>query len=67
MNRIFTEPPTVPFWRYKNDKDILVHSKHNLQFYDQTDGYRNCEYNKCALFKHLIKESVFTDNDEKNI
>ena len=49
---------TVPFWRDKNVKDILVHSKHNLQFYDQTDGYRNCEYNKCALFKYLIKGSV---------
>ena len=33
MKRIFDEPPIVSYKRDTNIKDILVHRKHNLQFY----------------------------------
>jgi hypothetical protein len=33
IKRIFDEPPIVSYKRDTNIKDILVHRKHNLQFY----------------------------------
>ena len=42
MKGIFDEPPIVSYKRDKNIKDtcILVHRKHNLQFYGKENGCR---------------------------
>lgn len=38
MKKVFNQPPIVSFRRDKNIKDILVHRKHNLQFYNKRNG-----------------------------
>ena len=60
MKRIFDELPIVSYKRDKNIKDILVHCKHNLQFYGKENGCKACGKN-CALCSHII-ESTYTLN-----
>jgi hypothetical protein len=42
MKKVFNQPPIVSFRRDKNIKDILVHRKHNLQFYNKQNGCKRC-------------------------
>jgi hypothetical protein len=53
MKKVFNQPPIVSFRRDKNIKDILVHRKHNLQFYNKHNGCKRCG-KKCALCKYLL-------------
>jgi hypothetical protein len=50
MKRIFDESPIVSYKRDKNIKDILVHHKHNLQFYGKENGCRACGKLITSLF-----------------
>ena len=52
MKRIFDEPPIVSYKRDKNIKDILVHRKHNLQFYDKENGCKACGKKLCFMFAY---------------
>ena len=65
MKEIFKEPSIVSFRRDKNIKDILVHRKHNLQFYGETHGCMKCGHKKCALCSHIIETPEFMDNSGK--
>ena len=56
MNRL------VSYKRDKNIKDILVHRKHNLQFYGKENGCKACG-EKCALCSHIIESTSFKDNE----
>jgi uncharacterized Fe-S cluster-containing MiaB family protein len=62
MKRIFVETPRVSYKRDKNIKDILVHRKHNLQFYGKENGCR-VYGNKCALCSHIIESTSFKYNE----
>jgi hypothetical protein len=42
MKKVFNQPPIVSFRRDKNIKDILVHRKHNLQFYNKQNRCKRC-------------------------
>lgn len=64
LKKIFSDPPIVAFKRDNNIKDILVHKKHNLQFYKQTNGCGPCGKN-CALCSHINETKVFCDNTGK--
>ena len=59
MKRIFDEPPIVSYKRDKNIKDILVHHKHNLQFYarktDVGHAGKTVLYVRILLNQHLSK------------
>jgi hypothetical protein len=61
MKKVFNQPPIVSFRRDKNIKDILVHRKHNLQFYNKHNGCKRCGKN-CALCKYLLESTTFEDN-----
>jgi len=65
MKNVFKELPIVSYKRNKNIKDILVHRKHSIQFYNRENGCKRCGKN-CALCKHLIESSKFQDNEEKS-
>ena len=62
MKRIFDEPPIVSYKPDKNIKDILVHRKHNLQFYGKENGCRAFGKN-CALCSHIIESTSFKDSE----
>jgi hypothetical protein len=64
MKNVFKELPIVSYKRNKNIKDILVHSKHSIQFYNREHECKKCGKN-CALCKHLIESSKFQDNEGK--
>ena len=64
MKNVFKELPIVLYQRNKNIKDILVHSKHSIQFYNRENGCKRCGEN-CALCKHLIESSKVKDNEGK--
>ena len=61
MKKVFNQPPIVSFRRDKNIKDILVHRKHNLQFYNKQNGCKRC-WKNCALCKYLLESTTFEDN-----
>jgi hypothetical protein len=54
MKKCLKELPIVSYKRNKNIKDILVHSKHSIQFYNRENECKKCVKN-CALYKHLIE------------
>ena len=64
MKNVFKELPIVSYKRNKNIKDILVHRKHSIQFYNRENKCKRCGEN-CALCKHLIESSKFQDNEGK--
>ncbi|XP_071153747.1 uncharacterized protein [Mytilus edulis] len=64
LKKIFPDPPIVAFKRDNNIKDILVHKKHNLLFYKQTNGCGPCGKN-CALC--IMKPRYFVTTPAKNI
>jgi hypothetical protein len=64
MKKCLKELPIVSYKRNKNIKDILVHSKHSIQFYNRENECKKCGKN-CALYKHLIESSKFQDNEGK--
>jgi hypothetical protein len=53
MKRNFDEPPIVSYKRDKNIKDILVHRKHNLQFFWHAG--KTVLYVRILLNQHLSK------------
>ena len=53
----------MSYKRDKNIKDILVHRKHNLQFYGKENGCKACGKN-CALCSHIIESTSFKDNED---
>jgi hypothetical protein len=61
MKKVFNQPPIVSFRRDKNIKDILVHRKHNLQFYNKQNRCKRC-WKNCALCKYLLESTTFDDN-----
>ena len=62
LKKIFPDPPIVSFKRDNNIKDILVHKKHNIMFYKQTNICSPCGKN-CVLCPHIIETDHFTDNN----
>ena len=52
MKRIFDEPHIVSYKRDTNIKDILVHRKHNLQFYGKENGCKACRKKLCIMFAY---------------
>ena len=61
MKEVFKNVPLVSYKRDKNIKDILVHRKHNLQFYNKDNGCMKCGKH-CALCNHNIETKTFKDN-----
>jgi hypothetical protein len=61
MKNVFNQQPIVSFRRDKDIKDILVHRKHNLQFYNKHNGCKRFGKN-CALCKYLLESTTFEDN-----
>jgi hypothetical protein len=41
MKNVFKELPIVSYQRNKNIKDILVHSKHSIQFYNRDNDVKD--------------------------
>ena len=64
MKNVFKELLIVSYKRNKDFKDILVHSKHSIQFYNRENECKKCGKN-CTLCKHLIESSKVKDNEGK--
>ena len=64
MKNVFQKPPILAFRRDKNLKDILVHKKHNNQFFRQPNKSEPCGLN-CALCPYLSNTSTFTNFEGK--
>lgn len=61
MKKAFQEPPIVAFRRDCNLQDILVHKKHNRQFFRKENICAPCDAERCALCPYMIKASTFQD------
>ena len=62
MKKIFPNPPLIAYKRDKNLKDILVHHKHNKQFYPEKQGSFKCQ-NNCKLCEIMIESKEFKSKD----
>ena len=65
MKDIFEKPPILAFRRDKNNKDILVHKKHNTMFFKQPNKCEPCG-TKCALCPYLRDTDTFSDFEGNN-
>ena len=61
MRKIFAQPPIVAYRRDSNLQDILVHKKHNHQFFKTQNGCRTCGAKKCAICPYVLEATTFID------
>ena len=61
LKSAFRDMPIVAFRRDKNLKDILVHKKHNNQFFRQENMCEPCGAKKCVLCQYVHKSHNFQD------
>ena len=60
MKRVFPEVSMVAFRRDSNLQDILVHKKHNRQFFAQSNSSGPCGAKRCAVCPYVISADTFT-------
>jgi len=63
MKQVFPEEPLVAFRRDSNLQDILVHMKHNRQFFNQGNSCGPCEAKRCAVCPYIVAADTFTSAD----
>ena len=57
LKEIFQDLPIVTCKHDENMKDILIHTKHNLMLYKQTENAYPCRMNS-ALCQHISKRGI---------
>jgi len=60
MKQVFPEVPLVAFRRDSNLQDILVHKKHNRQFFNQGNSCGPCGAKRCAVCPYIVAADTFT-------
>jgi len=60
IKQVFPEVLLVAFRRDSNIQDILVHKKHNRQFFNQGNSCGPCGAERCAVCPYIVAADTFT-------